>query len=230
MRSITTLRISIIVLVVACGLIGPRFVAGVPLLGMALYTWAGLRVCNGQPERLRALGDQIYFTAYASTIAAFAGLVLRIGVTGRLPERVTDIWLMAALGIICTVMGLLTMTILHDVAGLPPADQPSTVNAASDRQLNVAELVNLDAYAKAVERLVALSDKASDAISNVAAQVRGLKTAFTDVQSSAAQTKFASEVLRNSTNELQSVLDAFVHTLAIRLEPPAPRPPESELQ
>jgi len=129
-------------------------------------------------------------------------------------------------------MGLLTMTILHDVAGtrLPPADQQSSVSSVSGCAPVVAELVQLDAYAKAVERLTALSEKASEAISNTPTQVKALKSALSDVQSSAAQTKSASDILRSSIVELQGVLDAFVHTLAIRLDPPSVRPPESEVQ
>lgn len=225
MKTIATVRIVIIAAIIACGFFDLKILAAAPILGMTLYTWIGVRGCRREAEQLGALADQIYFTAYACTIAAFAGLVLRIRFTGRTVEQSSDLWLMAALGVLCTVMGLLIMTTLHDLATTLPLKVGSAVHTAPT--VAVAEIqppLRLEAYAQVVDGLIATCKAAEDAIAGVNAQVKTLKVAFGDVTRCAEGTKAAGETLQRSTVELQGVLDGFVRTLTIRFDVPEDPP------
>jgi hypothetical protein len=221
MKTIATVRIVIIAAIIACACFDLKILAAAPIVGMTLYTWIGVRECRKEAEQLRALADQIYFTAYACTIAAFAGLVMRIRFTGRTLEQSSDLWLMAAFGVLCTVLGLLTMTTLHDFAA---ALSPKIGNAVTTvPNVEVREIhppMRLDAYAEVVEGLISTCKAASDAIADLDAQVKTLKAAFRDVTRCAEGTKTAGETLQRSTVELQGVLDGFVRTLTIRFEVP----------
>jgi hypothetical protein len=224
MRKIAIVRIVIIAAIIACGYFNVNVLAAAPILGMALYTWMGVRGCGKDPERLSALADQIYFTAYACTIAAFAGLVLRIEMTGKAMEQSSDLWLMAALGVLCTVLGLLTMLTLHDfAAGMSPKGGSAVATAPIGPVVEIQSGLRLDAYAKVVESLIVTCKAASDAIAEVNAQVKTLKATFGDVTRCAEGTKNAGETLQRSTLELQGVLDGFVRTLTIRFELPDER-------
>jgi hypothetical protein len=219
-KTIATVRFVIIIAIVACGWFDLKILAAAPILGMTLYAWIGVLGCRKEPEQLRALADQIYFTAYACTIAAFAGLVLRMRLTGRMLEQSSDLRLMAALGVLCTVFGLLAMTTLHDFA---TALSQKVCNPVCAPNVGLAEIqppIRLDAYAEVVERLIETCTTASVAIADVNTQVKTLKVAFVDVTRCAEGTKAAGEMLQRSTNELQGVLDGFVRTLTIRLEVP----------
>lgn len=219
MKTIATVRVVIIAAIIACGCFDLKILAAAPIVGMTLYTLIGVRQCRKDAEQLRALADQIYFTAYACTIAAFAGLVLRIRFTGRTLDQSSDLWLMAALGVLCTVLGLLTMTTLHDLATtLSPKVCNAFPTAPTVAVMEIQPPLRLDAYAGVVEGLIATCKAASDAIADVNAQVKTLKAAFGDVTRCAEGTKTAGETLQRSTVELQGVLDSFVQTLTIRFE------------
>ena len=224
MKRIAIVRIVIIAAIIACGYFDVKVLAAAPLLGMALYTWMGARGCGKDPERLAVLADQIYFTAYACTIAAFAGLVLRIEVTGKSMEQSSELWLMAALGVLCTVLGLLTMLTLHDLAaGMSPKVGNAAATAPITPVVEIQSALRLDAYTQVVEGLIVTCKAASDAIAEVNAQVKTLKTTFGDVTRCAEGTKNAGETLQRSRLELQGVIDGFVRTLTIRFELPDER-------
>src|SRR5437867_791709 len=108
MKGVTILRAAMVAATIICGLFDLPFLAFVPILCMGVYVWRGLRLAHGDPGGMEALGVQIYFTAYATTIAAFAGMVLGTYLTGSTYSGDT-LWLMAGLGILCTVLGLLAM-------------------------------------------------------------------------------------------------------------------------
>lgn len=221
MKTIATIRVVIIAAIIACGYFDFRMLAAAPIVGMALYTWIGVRKCRKEAEQLRALADQIYFTAYACTIAAFAGLVLRIRFTGRTLEQSSALWLMAALGVLCTVLGLLAMTTLHDLATVLSPEIGNAVPTAPTVVVGeIQRPLRLDAYAEVVEGLIMTCKAASDAIADVNAQVKTLKATFGDVTRCAEGTKTAGETLQRSAVELQGVLDGFVRTLTIRFEEP----------
>lgn len=221
MKTIAIIRVVIIIAIIACGCFDLKILAASPILGMTLYAWIGVRRCRKEAEQLRTLADQIYFTAYACTIAAFAGLVLRIRFTGRMLEQSSDLWLMAALGVLCTVLGLLAMTTLRDLAtALSPKVCNAVPVAPNVALMEIQPPVQLDAYAEVVEGLIATCKAASDAIADLTAQVKTLKVAVGDVTRCAEGTKTAGETLQRSTVELQGVLDGFVRTLTIRFELP----------
>jgi len=227
LKHVAVVRFLIVAAIVACGFFEAKLLAGAPIAGLALYTWIGVRACQRDAELLRATADQIYFTAYAFTIAGFVGLVLRVALTRRTVEQSSDLWLVAALGVFCTVLGLLTMLTIHDLVAESRAGASHATAITSDATPASPPSFRMDAYTEVVEQLIGTCKAASAAIAEVNAQVKTLKAAFSDVTQCARGTKSAGETLQRSTVELQGVLDGFVRTLTIRFdlqdEPSAPR-------
>jgi hypothetical protein len=223
MKTLIVIRILMVAGIVVCGLADIRALGLAPIVCLTIYTWIGFRAAKGDRDRLEALGIQVYFTAYTSTIAAFAGMLLRTYLSGHNEQSADALWLMASLGILCTVLGLLAMTTLLDlsteVRPLPVRDSqmPST-SVGTNELVEQSEAAIQDTYSKAVDQLVSLSGSASNAIRELTAQIDALTYSIQNLSACASEAADAGQSIRDTTRELKAVVDAFVRNLAIRLE------------
>lgn len=220
-------RLTAVLSVLLCGLLDKPWLAAGALFAMLTYAAVGWRLNRDHAEKLEAVGEQVYFVGYLSTISAFAGVILRIWFIGGKSGDPRPILLMMGVALMTTVLGLLAMTILKDhalalggsasdadgrSAGLPRPDHlPSVLDTATMALNHTIELSSRRHLAEVIDRI-------AQSIDGLNAQIDLLKGNTETLSHSADLGAVASLQLTETVRQLQSVLDEYVRLLECRLE------------
>ena len=207
------LRLIAVVSVLACGWYDKPSWAFVPVGAIVVYALIAWLVARNDGAKLTALADQVYFVGYLSTIAAFTGIVLRIWWTGAPPENLGPILLMCGIALSTTVLGLIAMTALKDLA---PAEHDSK-NAEVEDILKALALLQTQT-AENSPQFIEVSSKTARIIEDLNEQLAELKTNIENLRINVSQGASSSQQFVESVEQLHQVLDEFVRLLSRRVQ------------
>lgn len=211
------LRLIAVVSVLACGWYDKPSLAFLPIGAIVVYALIAWLVAREDGAKLIALADQVYFVGYLSTIAAFAGIVLRIWWTGAAPENPGPILLMCGIALSTTILGLIAMTALKDLA---PSEHNAKHHIENDVMADLYKV--MDSFqtqtAENSPQLVEISNKTAVIIEGLNEQLAELKTNVESLRNNVSQGASSSQQFVESVEQLHQVLDEFVRLLSRKVQ------------
>jgi hypothetical protein len=214
-----------VISVLVMGVLDKPQCALVPIVMMILYTIFGLITSHRDRTKIEAVADQVYFVGYLSTIAAFAGVILRIFVMRKMPEDPLPVLLMGGVALVTTVLGLLVMTTLKDYALSLNKGTAITEPEWKEKMLEAVEaLIKINDTSLPVSNsegsrmLIAVSGKAEKAIEELNEQLMALRENVRKLKNHVEIGADSAGLFVKNVEQLQAVLNNFVMLLEVKLE------------
>lgn len=224
------LRVIAIAAVVYCGIHGTAarwWVPWVPLATVAAAAVVARLRHRVDRERMNEAAEQVYFLGYVSTIAAFAAAMFSIYRAGRLPEQPTTLLLMGSIALATTVVGLVLMTALKELAATFPGTNAddSEVSRFVVALHTLARAAELATATQGLGEFIERKDKLLGDLDHAVVEAQNLSNTLRTIQSQLsaatqeldAMTSSATESRRN-VEEMDGVLERFATSLAQRID------------
>ncbi len=184
------------------------------------------------PTSLEFQADQVYFAAYLSTVAAFAGLIFRIYLVDGDIERIgiSSILLITGIALATTVAGIFLMTYLKELSQRQGRGDASIEVSPEDMKRVLDTLQQTGVIRQLSGIMGQLSDISSGTqktIVRVNEQLASLEKSIKLLKANVDNGALSANMFNENIIQLQGVLGEFVKLLETRIDLARPQSPEA---